>query len=297
MSAALVMMAALVMLAGCTGANERIPLDVPLEEAGASGAASDQSALGQPSSGQAPFVGADSEGFVAEPEFPSATGWPTHHMEVRPEVTVDPITGVEQENSLMKWDEWPANAHLKAALYKAQPSPLMYEKYGDAMKVVAYDAALAMAIAHVGLPDLYSPRDGEESQYYEPIRPYVTDSLWEGLETRIDQGVAGESFEIGSFAPQTDRNGLWAVIDGTPYYSTGKTSLEVTGIPRLMMQGPFLSVSFEIQVTGHAKPADIQYDSVYTAVMEFTGTQWLMSGWNNLVTSEIEILEAGKPRE
>lgn len=205
--------------------------------------------------------------------------------------TINPDTGEIQENSLMKWDEWPRNAHLEAALFKAEPSVSLRKKFGEAAQVAAYDAALAVAITQVGMPGLYGLRDGDEGDYYAPIRPYLTDALWDSLEQHISEGVKGQSFYIGSFAPQTDRDGIWTTIDGVPYVSTGKSSITFYGIPKFSMQGDLLSVAFDITVTGHARPADIQYDALYTAIMRLQGNEWKLNGWNNLVTSEIRILD------
>lgn len=233
----------------------------------------------------------DDDLFVAGNGAESPTS-PSTPFPTRTAQTINPDTGQIQENSLMKWDEWPDNAHLKAALFKATPSTAMRKTYGAAADVAAYDAALVVAIAQVGLTGLYGPRDGDEGSYYKPIRRYMTDELWEALQTHIQQGVSGQSFYIGSFAPQTDRDGIWTTIKGVPYVSLGSSSVTFTGIPRFSMQDDLVGVAFEIEVTGHARPHDIQYDALYTAIMRLDGDQWKLNGWNNLVTSEIRIVDA-----
>lgn len=232
----------------------------------------------------------DDDHFIADPsDGPSDTG--ATEFPTRTAQTINPDTGEIQENSLMKWEEWPDNAHLKAALFKAEPSTDMRKAYGKAAEVAAYDAALAVAVAQVGLTDLYQPRTGSEGQYYEPIRPYVTKELWKALQTHIQQGESGQSFYIGSFAPKTDRDGIWTTLDGVPYVSLGWSSVTFTGIPRFSMQDGQLGVAFEIQVTGHARPHDIEYNALYTAIMKLEDDQWKLNGWNNLVTSEIRVVE------
>jgi len=189
------------------------------------------------------------------------------------------------------WSIWPQNVTLSSRLVDViVPGALTAIYPSQALRQLVPQAATVVAISQGGLPGLYSKRSGPEHDYYQPVRPFVTAQLWSELRTYISQGLTGESHQIGSFAPQTSRDGVWTHIGSVPYRSTGSASVHMYGTPRVQMESDNVLVSFDLEVVGKARPADVRYEATYTAVMQYEDGAWRMNGWQNLLTSSIEVV-------
>lgn len=203
-------------------------------------------------------------------------------------------TPASSKDAGVDWSVWPDNVTLSARLVDVVLPPALTALYpAHVTSQLVPQAATVVAISQGGLPGLYTRRGGNEHSYYQPVRPYVTPQLWSDLDHYISRGVRGESHEIGSFAPQTTRDGVWARIGGITYLTTGSNSVRMYGIPRVTVEEGNVLVSFELEVTGKARPASVRYQATYTAVMEFSQGAWRMNGWRNLVTSDIEVVRDG----
>ncbi len=213
--------------------------------------------------------------------------------EDEPQDIVDPVfvpyIGIET---------WPRNARLEAALDKTIAPTSFSKRYEETPLEVVGVAANITARTHAGLTALHRARSGDELSYYEPIRSIVTDDLWDQIVEYVELAESGDSSAIGSFAPQTSRDGLWAKVDGVRYISTGSLEVRFWGIPRFSMSDDDPTITFPVDVTAHANPNNIGYSAEFTATLTQNKGRWLLDGWSTVRTSEVTVLnETGRTGE
>lgn len=187
-------------------------------------------------------------------------------------------------------ETWPRQARLEAALDKVVVPSVFRRHYDQSVLEVVGAAANSVARVQASVTPLHGRRQGDELAYYRPLRAVLSDRLWADLDDHVADGVAGESTVVGALVPQTDRDGVWATIDGVSYRSTGVLEVRFWGIPRFAMSGDRPQITFPLDVTAHAEEGKIGYSSEFTATMEWTGGRWVLVDWAVARTSELTVL-------